>query len=75
MGETVGVVDGVIRARCSRFACCVCRTKTGWPHQPWCELGEEACPGCEDCRYFDRTKARCMHPACKRRGAFVYGKA
>ena len=54
---------GVIRTTCALFACRVCRTKTNWPHQPWCELAGRTLPRCEDCRYYDRPKGRCIHPA------------
>ena len=59
-----------IDARCPRYACRLCRTKTGWPHQPWCELSRVTEPECADCRYWNAGKNLCDHPAARReRGA------
>lgn len=60
--------NGVIRASCPLYACRICRTKTGWPHQRWCVLGEETAPRCSDCCYYKRE--RCAHPARRKGGAF-----
>lgn len=57
---------GVIAARCQRFACRLCRTKTGWPHQRWCELTFLTQPDCADCRYWSEKKHACDHPAARR---------
>ena len=58
----------VIRAKCEHYACRECRTKTGWPHQKWCELSRLTEPDCADCRYRSVRKARCDHPALRRGG-------
>ncbi len=60
--------ETVIRSACPLFACRLCRTKSGWPHQRWCVLRDMAEPGCPDCRYFDLTRGVCAHPAKERRG-------
>ena len=62
--------EDVIRASCPLYACRDCRTKTGWPHQSWCALGEKLAPLCEDCRYYHRD--RCVHPACRKGGVFRF---
>lgn len=67
--------DRVIRARCPWFACCVCRTKTSWPHQLWCDTAPVSRPACEDYRYFGPSKFKCLHPAWGKGDGFVYGKA
>ena len=59
----------IIRSACELFACRVCRTKTGWPHQKWCELCDLVRPDCGDCRYWNVGKNKCGHPA--RRGGGV----
>ena len=56
-------MDLTIRAACPRFACCDCRTMTGWPHQPWCRLRTRTAPDCSDCRYFDPSHSTCVHPS------------
>ena len=33
-----------IAAQCALFACRVCRTKTGWPHQVWCDAADALRP-------------------------------
>ena len=71
--ETTANVPGpeerpVIRARCPLFACRVCRTKTGWPHQKWCDQKLAADPDCGGCVYWSRKKERCDHPAMRRGG-------
>lgn len=48
---------------CALFACWVCRTKTGWPHQRWCELIERTEPRCADCRYWSEKRGECRHPS------------
>lgn len=55
-----------IAAQCALFACRVCRTKTGWPHQVWCDAADALRPLCADCRYWNETDAVCKHPAVKR---------
>ena len=55
-----------MEARCDLYACRVCRTKTGWPHQPWCELSQVTEPDCADCRYWGGKK--CRHPARRKGG-------
>lgn len=59
----------VIRALCPLFACRVCRTKTGWPHQRWCELSRLTEPDCALCRYWGEKKGKggCTHAAVRRR--------
>ncbi len=52
-----------IEAKCPLFACRVCRTKTGWPHQSWCDAAELVQPGCEGCYYWGEAKNVCEHPA------------
>ncbi|MBR6101092.1 MAG: hypothetical protein IKP95_01555 [Ruminococcus sp.] len=47
---------------CSLFACRVCRTKTGFPHQKWCSLYGSDKGSCGGCIYFDKRKKRCRHP-------------
>ena len=54
-----------IRSACARFACSQCRTKTGWPHQSWCSLRGSTEGDCPACRYFDRRRKSCAHPAGK----------
>ena len=61
-----GLAGNLIRARCPRFACRLCRTKTGWPHQRWCELSFLTQPECTDCRYWSEKKHACDHPAARR---------
>jgi len=58
----------VIRACCEFYACRVCRTKTGWPHQKWCELRSVAAPDCADCRYWEAEAGACEHPVHRGRG-------
>jgi len=53
----------VICAACDRFACRVCRTKTGWRHQVWCTRNSLAAPTCEDCVYWSAAVESCRHPA------------
>lgn len=57
--------EDVIRGPCARYACRVCRTKTSWPHQCWCEKRELTEPECADCRYHDGERDACIHPARK----------
>lgn len=57
-----------IAADCPRFACRVCRTKTGWPHQSWCALAAVTRPECGDCRYREAARGVCQHPAQKKGG-------
>ena len=54
-----------IAAKCQLYACRICRTKTGWPHQPWCEAGDGIKPGCEDCIYYYAKIQKCVHPVIK----------
>lgn len=65
MNET----EGIIHSGCPLYSCRVCRTKTGWPHQIWCELKLQTAPGCTDCRYFDLRSGACIHPAVRKGGA------
>lgn len=58
-----------INARCDRYACLVCRTKTGWPHQVWCEMARVTEPECTDCRYWSAKKSLCDHPVTRRERA------
>ena len=58
-----------IRSSCPLYICRVCRTKTGWPHQVWCELKGLTEPGCTDCRYHSARNGGCVHPAMKKGGA------
>lgn len=53
----------IIRCSCPLFACRVCRTKTGWWHQSWCERADVKEPGCAECYYYDADCDRCRHPA------------
>ncbi|MCR5137317.1 MAG: hypothetical protein K6C12_09495 [Oscillospiraceae bacterium] len=57
--------EAIIRCACPLFACRICRTKTGWPHQLWCEISGVTEPGCTDCRYHNPEKSACAHPARK----------
>ena len=66
--------DGVIRAICPQFACRVCRTRTGWPHQSWCEQRETTVPRCADCRYYHAGRQKCVHPTRGKGGIFAYGE-
>ena len=59
--------EAVIRSACPLYVCRLCRTKTGWPHQCWCELRDSTEPGCADCRYHDALRGKCAHPAKERR--------
>ena len=58
-----------IDAACTLFACRMCRTKTGWKHQRWCELAAVCEPSCRDCRYWSAKRAICEHPAQRKGGA------
>ncbi len=58
----------IIEAACAKYACRSCRTKTGWPHQSWCERAAVQKPDCGDCRYFDTEKVICIHPAVRKGG-------
>ncbi len=60
--------DVRIEAACTLFACRMCRTKTGWAHQRWCELSGLKSPTCRDCRYWSAQKAVCVHPAQRKGG-------
>ena len=62
-GGEVDNNEGIIRASCSRYACRICRTKTNWPHQSWCDIKDVTSPACNDCCYYDRSKNACAHPA------------
>ena len=55
-----------IRSGCPFFACRVCRTKVGWPHQSWCGIKQNTDPGCTDCQYQNRQNKQCAHPSRKR---------
>ena len=57
----------IIRCLCPLFACRVCRTKTGWRQQSWCERADVKEPGCAECYYYDADCDRCRHPAEERR--------
>ena len=61
--------DGTIRCACMLYACRVCRTKTGWRHQRWCELAGLTVPGCGECRYHDERRDACAHPSRRKGGA------
>jgi hypothetical protein len=65
MNET----EGIIRSGCPLYSCRVCRTKTGWPHQVWCELRPMTVPGCAECRYRSARNDNCVHPAIRKGGA------
>ena len=56
----------LIGARCPRYVCRLCRTKTGWPHQPGCALALLTNPVCADCRFWNEKKNRCNHPAARK---------
>ena len=58
----------VIHASCALYVCRECQTKTGWPHQKWCELKLLTDPGCADCIYWSVKKDKCDHPALRRGG-------
>ena len=58
----------IIDASCALFACRSCRTKTGWPHQKWCEMQHLTDPDCADCIYWSVKKNKCDHPARRRGG-------
>ncbi|MBE6910389.1 MAG: hypothetical protein E7474_12605 [Ruminococcaceae bacterium] len=51
-----------IEAKCPLFACRICRTKTGWPHQSWCAAAELVQPECADCYYWGEKDEQCRHP-------------
>ena len=53
----------IIHARCTRYACRNCRTKTEWHQQKWCEMMLVTNPDCGDCRYWSVKKGKCDHPA------------
>ncbi len=57
-----------ISAKCFLYACRVCRTKTGWPHQSWCSVSGVLSPGCGDCRYWEDEEGACGHPAFRKGG-------
>lgn len=59
----------LIQARCARYVCRICRTKTGWPHQLGCALAQLTEPSCADCRYWSERTSRCDHPAVRRERA------
>lgn len=67
--EIMNETEGTIRSGCPLYSCRVCRTKTGWPHQVWCELKLLTVPGCTDCRYHDPLHGSCVHPAMRKGGA------
>lgn len=62
------LIDNFIRGSCPLFVCRCCRTKYGWRHQGWCEIGSVTEPTCLDCRYFHQTNSECVHPSQKREG-------
>ena len=64
----MGTTDNLIRSTCPLFACRICRTKTGWPHQSWCGAAAVTQPGCPDCRYWDTAGFICAHPVRGKRG-------
>lgn len=66
---------GIIHAECPSYACRICRTKTGWPHQVWCGMKQVEGPNCKDCHYFDPDRARCIHPLREKGGVFADGTA
>ena len=57
----------LIDAACRLFVCRVCRTKTGWTHQNWCDIADNVKPDCGDCIYSGANKKVCKHPALKRK--------
>ena len=59
--------DAVIRGSCPLFVCRCCRTKFGWTHQEWCEVGDLTEPTCTDCRYYSEHHQKCVHPIIKRK--------
>ncbi len=62
-GEGVmGKSGSGIVAGCPDLVCRVCRTKVGWPHQPWCKLGNKVQLACPDCRYYDGAHTVCAYP-------------
>ena len=61
-----GAVRPMIDADCPRYVCRCCRTKTGWPHQIGCEQASVTKPDCGDCRYWNKKKNRCDHPAARK---------
>ena len=65
MDETMSI----IRSNCPLYICCVCRTKTGWRHQVWCELKGFTMPGCGECRYRSARDFSCTHPVIRKGGA------
>ena len=64
MEATHVINGGIIDAGCPLYACRVCRTKTGWEHQRWCGITGMTEPGCDQCRYRDRSE--CSHPALRK---------
>ena len=63
MRDDIHLSDNIIRGECSLFVCRLCRTKYGWEHQRWCELGAIVEPSCWNCRYFRGQSGECVHPA------------
>lgn len=59
--------NGKIRGSCLFFVCRCCRTKYGWAHQKWCDIGAVTEPGCKDCRYYSARADACRHPVHKQR--------
>ena len=66
--------DHTIRGSCSLFVCRCCRTKFGWKHQDWCEIGFATEPVCTDCRYFNERCQKCVHPIKKSERGKPYEK-
>lgn len=66
-------IDSIIRGSCALFVCRCCRTKYGWAHQFWCDVGYLIEPTCRECHYYDERYRGCTHPANKsERGDLPY---
>lgn len=57
--------NATIASNCPRFACKICRTKTGWAHQIWCPALPITLPECGDCMYHNEKRETCEHPNVK----------
>lgn len=63
--------DNIITTECTLFACRVCHTKTGHPHQKWCTPNVSGIRECESCLYYNAEREKCTHPYRKKDGDTV----
>ena len=61
-----------IHTGCALFASKYCRTKTGWPHQRWCDIADKTMTDCDDCVYYKINKKECKHPILKEKSVMRY---